>query len=132
MPEHQRTVRAAETERAHACAAGAIVRRPGRKRVVDPERSTIEWNLPPWRFRRAGTPGFYLAWMRPALFTGVLATNLDAGTSRHTATDAGAQIDLRFSVLSALDMTVSLGAAVASRPDRPVGRELMASLKILR
>jgi len=95
-------------------------------------KSTIEWNLPPWRFRRAGTPGFYLAWMRPALFTGVLATNLDAGTSRHTATDAGAQIDLRFSVLSALDMTVSLGAAVASRPDRPVGRELMASLKILR
>ena len=41
-------------------------------------KSTIEWNLPPWRFRRAGTPGFYATWMRPAVFVDGLATNLDA------------------------------------------------------
>ena len=33
-------------------------------------KSTIEWNLPPWRFRRAGTPGFYATWLRPAVFVG--------------------------------------------------------------
>ena len=31
-------------------------------------RGTIEWNLPPWRFRRMGTPGFYPTWARPAIF----------------------------------------------------------------
>ena len=29
-------------------------------------KSTLEWNLPPLRFRRVGTPGFYVTWMRPA------------------------------------------------------------------
>ncbi len=33
-------------------------------------KSTLEWNLPPLRFRRVGTPGFYVTWMRPAVFAG--------------------------------------------------------------
>ena len=40
-------------------------------------KSTVEWNLPPWRFRRVGTPGFYATWLRPAMFVTGLATNLD-------------------------------------------------------
>src|SRR5262249_44063117 len=28
-------------------------------------KSMVEWNLPPLRFKRAGTPGFYVSWMRP-------------------------------------------------------------------
>ena len=40
-------------------------------------KSMLEWNLPPLRFRRAGSPGFYLTWMRPALFASGIATNLD-------------------------------------------------------
>jgi hypothetical protein len=51
---------------------------------------------------------------------------------RQRAVDAGGQIDIRFSVLSALDMTVSAGAAVAVRSGGPARGEAMLSLKILR
>jgi hypothetical protein len=101
---------------------------PGRNFV----KTTVEWNLPPVRFRRAGTPGFHATWVRPALFVGGLATNLDSDAARQRAGNAGAQIDVRFSVLSALDLTVSFGAAAAFRDGaRPAG-EGMISLKILR
>ena len=46
--------------------------------------------------------------------------------------NVGAQIDVRFSVLSALDMTVSAGAAVAFRDHADPNREAMVSVKILR
>ena len=102
---------------------------PGRNFV----KSTVEWNLPPLRFRRAGTPGFYAAWMRPAVFAGGLATNLDAsGAARERAADVGAQLDFRFGVLSALDMTISVGAATAFRSATGPRHEAMLSLKILR
>ena len=38
-------------------------------------KSMVELNLPPWRFRHAGTPGFHGTWMRPAVFVTGLATN---------------------------------------------------------
>src|SRR5205823_7736341 len=95
-------------------------------------KSTAEWNLPPLRFRHAGTPGFYLTWMRPALFAGVLGTNLDGSGGRRKAADAGGQLDFRFSALSNLDLTLSVGAAVAVRDGAPAGREAMVSLKVLR
>jgi len=101
---------------------------PGRNFV----KATAEWNLPPVHFTHAGTPGFYAAWIRPALFAGGLVTNLDAGPVRQRAVDAGGQIDIRFSVLSALDMTVSAGAAVAVRSGGQARGEAMLSLKILR
>jgi hypothetical protein len=59
-------------------------------------------------------------------------TNLDDRVSRQRAANIGAQLDVRFSVLSALDMTVSAGAAVAFRATGPTSREAMVSLKILR
>jgi hypothetical protein len=95
-------------------------------------KSTLEWNLPPWRFRRVGTPGFYVSWMRPAVFAGALATNLDAPGVRRVATDLGAQLDFRFTVLSALDMTVSVGGAVAFENGHTPRREAMVSLRVLR
>jgi hypothetical protein len=95
-------------------------------------KSMVEWNLPPVRFKRAGTPGFYVSWMRPAVFAGVLGTNLDSPALRRTAGDLGGQLDFRLTVLSNLDMTLSAGAAEAvERDGRPHG-ELMLSLKVLR
>jgi hypothetical protein len=35
-------------------------------------KTLVEWNLPPLRFSRLGTPGFFVTWMRPALFAGAL------------------------------------------------------------
>src|SRR5207253_2072198 len=94
-------------------------------------KSTLEWNAPPWRFRRAGIPSFFATWARPAVFVAALATNLDAPEARHVVTDTGGQIDFRFEALSALELTLSVGGAVAFERDHAPRREAMISLKIL-
>jgi hypothetical protein len=115
-------------------------------------KSTIEVNLPPLRFQALGTPGFYVPWMRPAVFVSGLATNLlgrrpvrrrlaeggsvgeggDRRASQRRLLSAGAQIDVSMSVLSALELMLSVGAGVAVEDGRPPRREVMVSLKVLR
>jgi hypothetical protein len=95
-------------------------------------KSTVEWNLPPVHFRRVGTPGFYLTWMRPAVFATGLITNLDAADIRRKVSDVGGQLDFRLNVLSTLDLTVSVGGAVAYEQGHGARREAMVSLKIFR
>jgi hypothetical protein len=95
-------------------------------------RGLAEWNLPPLRFRRVGTPGFYLTWLRPALFTSVLVTNADDGALRRTVGNAGAQIDLRLGLLSRLELTLSAGYAAAFESGLLPRHQGMLSLKILR
>jgi hypothetical protein len=95
-------------------------------------RSILEWNLPPVRFSHAGTPGAYLSWIRPAVFVGGLATNLDLDRLQRKALTAGGQLDFRFTILSALDLTLSAGGAVAVESNRPTRREAMVSLRVLR
>ena len=94
-------------------------------------RSMIELNLPPVRFRRVGTPGFFLSWARPALFATALVTNSDTSALKQDVYNVGAQIDFRFTVLSRMDMTVSIGYAVADGKDIDQSNEFMLSLKIL-
>lgn len=94
-------------------------------------KSVLEWNLPPIRFRRVGRPGFYLSWARPAVFTGGLITNMDDANVRKTVRNAGTQLDLRFSLLSRLDMTLSGGYAVAFGNNLSKHDEAMISLKIM-
>jgi hypothetical protein len=95
-------------------------------------KSGLEWNAPPWRLRRVGIPGFYATWVRPAIFVTALWTNLDAPEARRVLTNAGGQIDFRFGALSALDLTLSIGGAVAFERELAPRREAMVSLKILR
>jgi hypothetical protein len=94
-------------------------------------KAVLEWNLPPIRFQHAGTPGFYATWLRPAIFAGGLITNLDAADARRQVADLGGQLDVRCSVLSSLDLTLSFGAGAAIEDGRTRG-EAMVSLKILR
>jgi len=94
-------------------------------------KSVLEWNLPPVRFRRVGRPGFYLSWARPAVFTSGLITNMDDANLRKTVRNAGTQLDLRFSLLSRLDMTLSGGYAVAFGNNLTKHDEAMISLKIM-
>jgi hypothetical protein len=94
-------------------------------------RSMLEWNLSPIRFRRFGTPGFYFSWARPALFATRLEVNPDDSAFRRTVTNVGAQIDFRFTILSRLNMTLSLGYAVGSGDVLDSPDEWMTSLKIL-
>ena len=95
-------------------------------------RSLVEWNLPPLRFSRAGTPGAYLSWMRPALFAGGLVTNLDRDDIRRVAATAGGQLDFRFTVLSRLDLTLSAGAGVTVEHNGGTSSEAMVSLRVMR
>jgi hypothetical protein len=93
-------------------------------------RSMLEWNLPPIRFRRAGTPNFFLTWARPALFGSALVTDPEQGDS-DTYGNLGAQIDFRLQMLSRLDMTLSLGYARGLSDGSFDRNEFMLSLKIL-
>jgi hypothetical protein len=95
-------------------------------------KSIVEWNLPPWRFSRAGIPAFYASWARPALFVGALGTDLDAAEMRRVATTAGGQMDVRFGALSALELTLSVGGAFQFESGQAPRHEVMISLKILR
>ncbi|VUX54921.1 protein of unknown function [uncultured Woeseiaceae bacterium] len=95
-------------------------------------RSMIEWNLPPVRFRGVGGSRFYLSWARPAIFAVTVVTNNDNSTVRRNVSSVGAQVDFRFTILSQLNMTLSMGYAVGFG-DSVVGSpdEFMLSLKIL-
>jgi len=94
-------------------------------------RGMLEWNFPPILFERVGTPNFYLAWARPALFGSMLVTNLDRGEIRNNAKSIGLQIDFRFTVNSRLNMTLSTGYAKGYGEESFTDDEFMISLKIM-
>ena len=52
------------------------------RRAATSAKGTVEWNLPPWRFSHAGTPGFYATWLRPAVFVSGLATDIGRAVDR--------------------------------------------------
>jgi hypothetical protein len=93
-------------------------------------KALLEWNLPPIRFRRAGWTSFFITWIRPSLFTTGLVTSWDDSQNRREFGNVGVQFDLRFTILSRLDMTLSTGYARAVSGDEAIN-EFMISLKIL-
>ena len=60
-----------------------------------------------------------------------LATNVDAPLARRAIVNAGAQLDVRLSLLSVLDLTVSVGGGIAFEQGHAPKREGMVSLKVL-
>jgi hypothetical protein len=94
-------------------------------------KSVLELNLPPLRFEEVGSPGFFLGYARPAIFVGALAAKPGDGSEERTVFDAGAQVDLKFTVLNRLDMTLSLGYAAGFEDGQKLDDEWMLSLKIL-
>ena len=91
---------------------------------------TGEINLPPIRFAEVGTPAFYLSYIRPAVFTGAMATQSPDGTVAPLH-DLGAQLDLNFTVALRLPMVLSVGAAGGWADGDYRKTELLASLKIM-
>ncbi len=94
-------------------------------------KALVEWDLPPVRFRRVGTPGFYLTWARPSVFSTGIITNVDNASVRREVRNVGTQMDFRFTMLSRLDMTLSGGYAVAFGNNLTKHDEAMISLKIM-
>lgn len=92
-------------------------------------RSMLEWNLPPVRFSRVGTPDLYLSWARPAIFAAALVTDPDV--DRQEWYSLGFQVDFQFTLLSRKEMTFSIGYAAGFSDNGHEDNEFMASLKIL-
>jgi hypothetical protein len=91
---------------------------------------TGEVNFPPLRFAEVGVPAFYLSYIRPAAFAGVMATEAPDG-SNHRYEDVGGQFDLSFTVALRLPMVLSLGAAAGFEEGHYRKTEWLASLKIM-
>ena len=94
-------------------------------------RELAEWNLPPYVFESAGSPGFYLTWLRPSLFAAALWSDPRNAALRTEYTSAGGQVDLSFTVLHRYNMTMSAGFAEGYQGSRRTGSEWMVSLKIM-
>jgi hypothetical protein len=93
-------------------------------------RHMVEANLPPVVFESLGTPALHLTWLRPAVFASALWTEPGGSRSARYA-NAGAQVDLNFTVLHWYSMTLSVGYAVGYRGRERAGDEWMVSLKVL-
>ena len=94
-------------------------------------KSVLELNLPPVRFEEVGTPALFLTWLRPAFFAGALVTDPDNDTYRRTVYNAGVQVDLKFTLVHRLPMTLSFGYAAGFEDGDKLDDEWMLSLKIL-
>lgn len=94
-------------------------------------KTLLEWNLPPLRFTEVGIPSFYLAWLRPAIFAGYLATDISDSDNKQNYQTLGFQLDLRFTVVHKLPMTLSVGYAKGYIDGASYDDEVMLSLKIL-
>ena len=93
-------------------------------------KTMLEWNAPPYRFKSAGRTWFFLSYIRPAVFVGHLTVEDGFGGVRHYQ-DAGVQLDLSFTLLDHLPMTLSLGYAQGFDAGEKVDDEWLLSLKVL-
>jgi len=73
---------------------------------------------------------FYLSSVRPAVFSGIMATKSGDGSS-HRYLNVGAQFDLNFTIALRLPMVFSVGAASGFADGDYRKTELLASLKIM-
>ncbi len=94
-------------------------------------KSTLEWCLPPLRFEALGSPGFYVSWARPELFTSILETNPENRAYRGSAQDVGAQLDFQLHVMHREPMMLSVGVARGFAADGQGITEFMLSLQVL-
>ena len=91
----------------------------------------VEWTLPPVRFRRFGVPNLYCTWAHAALFASAVSTNIDRASAWGVYGNIGLQADFKVVIFSRLDVTMSIGYAVAAESSQRHTDELMLSLKIL-
>lgn len=93
-------------------------------------RSLLELNLPPVRFSEVGTEAFYLKNLQTAVFAGQLWTRNPEQLNQEYQT-FGMQVDLNFTIIHRLPMTLSLGIARGYQDGEGQDKEYLLSLKIL-
>jgi hypothetical protein len=92
-------------------------------------KAIVEWNLPPLR-PRFGNSTLHSSWIALALFGGVLVSDPGEGDRQREFTTWGAQLDLRMTLLTHLQLTLSLGAARGTENGGPSDDEYLISLKL--
>ncbi len=88
-----------------------------------------EVNLSPVRFRKAGFAGFYVTYMRAALFGSGIYTNIANELKQETRFNSGVQVDVELVLFSLLKSTLSFGYARGYSKGFPKD-EYMVSLKL--
>ena len=94
-------------------------------------KAIVEWNLPPLR-PRFGNPTLHGNWIAVAFFGGVLVADPDqgGGARRREHTTVGVQVDTRLTLLTHLQLTLSLGAARGEERGGESHDEYLISLKL--
>ncbi len=92
-------------------------------------KALLEWNLPPLR-PRIGNPTLHTSWIAVALFGGALVTDPGDGERQREFTTMGVQIDTRLTLLTHLQLTLSLGAARGQERGGESNEEYLISLKL--
>ena len=94
-------------------------------------KSMVEFNLPPVRFEALGSPALYPSWLRGSVFASGLVLDPAEVSYRTSVSNIGLQIDIQWSVLHRLPMTLSAGVARGFGGNGAGGTEWMVSLKVL-
>ena len=94
-------------------------------------KGTIEWTVPPVRFKRLGFPALYANWAHLSLFSSGIVTNPHDSAYDSKLANIGAQLNVKLVIFSHLSSTLSLGRAVAFEKGWAPEHESMISLNIL-
>jgi hypothetical protein len=93
---------------------------------------TLEWVLPPLRFRELGFQTLYANWANLQLFATGITTNWDNEPIRQSMVNTGAQLDFKLVSFTAIPYTFSVGYAAAFEYRQRPSDEVMISLKIFK
>ena len=94
-------------------------------------KGTVEWTLPPVRFKHLGFPALYANWAHLSLFSSGIVTNLHDSAYESRVASVGAQLNVKLVIFSSLASTLSAGHAVALEEGWAPETESMISLNIL-
>jgi hypothetical protein len=94
-------------------------------------KGTVEWALPPVRFKRFGFPAAYANWARLSLFTSGITANPHEKHHESRLASVGAQLNIKLVLFSSLRSTLSAGYAGAFEEGWAPETEYMFSLNIL-
>ncbi|HYW69058.1 MAG TPA: hypothetical protein VE960_05580, partial [bacterium] len=94
-------------------------------------KGTVEWTVPPVRFKRLGFPALYANWAHLSLFTSGIVANPHEKDYESRLLSVGAQLNVKLVIFSSLASTLSAGHGVALEEGWAPEHESMISLNIL-
>lgn len=92
-------------------------------------KATLEWNLPPIRFKKLGFMPAYITYTRLSLFSTALAYDLKNPSLNNSIYSTGAQVDFEIAFFYLLKVWFSAGYARSYNHLKKPGDEFMLSLK---